>query len=261
MWWGEEGYSESCGMLRVDSYRQEYVKWKRTEFSMRGIDVEDILADPAAAKEGITKEDLAPFVYPTDDELDDLGLTGLYLGWYTPWETLSQTKLMVKEWGFEMAREQRERTPALYSKTDDHANPSHEWPRFLRYGYGRADDDISTEIRHGRMTREEGINLISQYDHQKPVENWNYYLNFLGLKEQDVMDVIDPLRDPKAWKQENGIWVQVDPIINHINDAGVEAARLPQAEERTLSPENAKYYWQGETKFPAKLADGPVWGL
>jgi hypothetical protein len=52
MIWGEEGFSELVGLMSLD-YMQEFTKWKRTEHSMRGIDVDDILVDPLAQREGL----------------------------------------------------------------------------------------------------------------------------------------------------------------------------------------------------------------
>ena len=62
---------------------------------------------------------------------------------------------------FQPARGPRERTFNLYAKLDDyHANGAHDYLKFLKFGYGRANDDASIMIRKGRMTREEGIELV-----------------------------------------------------------------------------------------------------
>jgi N-acetyl sugar amidotransferase len=241
IFWGENGFAEIVGLVSLN-YRQEFTKWQRSEHSMRGRDVGDILEDATARKEGITKRELAPFVYPTEEEIERVGLRGIYLGNYYPWDALAQAKEVVNEWGFQMHPGPRELTFALYPKTDDAAQGAHIWPRFLKYGYGRCTDDVSTEIRHGRMTREEGIDLIAQYDHREPsLAQW--YLDWLGISREEFFGVIDGMRDPAAWERSAGGWKLKDWVGNHRHDDGVEAARVSPAAERTF--DHKGYYWPG----------------
>jgi hypothetical protein len=257
MIWGEEGFSELVGMLSLD-YEQEFTKWKRTEYSMRGLDVDEILQDPLAAKEGITAIDLAPIVYPTDDEIGSLGFRGIYMGNYMPWTALEQVRVADKEWGFNILSTPKERSFCLYAKTDDHSNAVHDYLRFLKFGYGRCTDDASTEIRASRLTRREAAPLITAYDQRKPVESWNFYLKALGLTEEQVLEAIEPDRDPAIWKKTSNGWALLDDITNHLDDPGVKEAELPQSIDRTFSPENAKYYWQGSPNAVRMLEPGFV---
>ena len=58
-------------------------------------------------------------------------------------------------------RETSDRTFNIYAKTDCvHANGLHDYLKYLKYGYGRATDDASNEIRHGRMTRERETAIV-----------------------------------------------------------------------------------------------------
>jgi hypothetical protein len=236
MLWGEEGFSELVGLLSLD-YMQEWTKWKRTEHSMRGWDVDRVLADETAREEGITKGDLAAFQYPTEDEIEKVNLRGLYLSNFFEWDALKQAKEVHDEWGFRFHPGPRELTMNLYAKTDDHANAFHILPRFLQYGYGRATDDVSTEIRHGRMTREEGIELVRHYDRREPTQV-NAYLNRLGMSMGEFLSYIDPMRDPAIWKKKNGEWVLSDGVENHKENPD----RLPVDKTDFHYP----YYWMGE---------------
>ena len=42
-------------------------------------------------QEGIEAKHLIPYTYPTDEELQRVGVTGLFLGHYLPWDGLSNT--------------------------------------------------------------------------------------------------------------------------------------------------------------------------
>ena len=221
--WGEEGFSELIGMHNQDDF-VEFTKKKRQEHSMRGFEPEDLLEEPDCP---LTRYDLAPFFYPTDEEIEEVGVRGIYLSNYISWNARVQTEFVIEELGFETAQE-RERTFNIYDKLEDtHANGMHDYLKYLKFGYGRATDDASTEIRHGRMTREHGIEMVAKYDHIRP-SDMDIFLNATGMTEAEILEMIEPMRDPKIWeKGGDGVWRAKDSIANHVNDDGVEAARLP----------------------------------
>jgi hypothetical protein len=142
----------------------------------------------------------------------------------------------------------REKTFILHGKIDDHANDVHDYLKFLKFGYGRATDDTSMEVRHGRMTREEGIELVKLYDHVCP-SSLNTYLEFLQVTEQEFYDWIEPMRDTDIWeKGSEGQWRLKDSIANHVNDSGVDKVRpeLKAPADRTFGENNQNFYWKEE---------------
>jgi len=223
MIWGEEGFSELTGMHNQDDM-VEFTKKKRQEHSMRGFEPEDILDQSGGL---IEPRDLAAYFYPSDEEIEEVGLRGIYLSNYISWNARRQTRKMIDEYGFETAQK-RDRTFNLYDKLDDlHANGVHDYLKYLKFGYGRCTDDASTEIRHGRMTREEGIELVTQYDHVRP-SDLDVYLKFVGMTEQEFLDGIEHMRDPAIWeKGSDGRWRTKDNIGNHASDPGVDEVRMP----------------------------------
>lgn len=221
--WGEEGFSELVGMHNLDD-QVEFTKKKRQEHSMRGFEPEDLLLEPDC---NLTRYDLAPFFYPSDEDLERVGVRGIYLSNYIPWDGRSQTEFVIEKLGFESARE-RDRTFNIYGKTDDiHANGLHDYLKYLKFGYGRATDDASNEIRHGRMTREQGIEMVKKYDHVRPYD-MDLFLSAAEMTEQQLLDLVEPMRDLSIWARDaSGAWRPKDSIANHVEDAGVASARLP----------------------------------
>lgn len=224
MIWGEEGYSELTGMFKPTDM-VEFTKKKRQSYDLRGFEPEDLLDEPDSP---FTLGDIAGYLYPDDDEIEASGLRGIYLSNYLSWDGKAQCEQMIREYGFETARE-RDRTFNIYDKLDDlHANGVHDYLKYLKFGYGRATDDASTEIRHGRMTREEGIDLVTKHDPQRP-RDLDVLLEFLGMTEQEFEAEIDHLRDESIWGRDptTGKWKVKDAIAEHRDDPGVAAARLP----------------------------------
>ncbi|OGO95754.1 MAG: N-acetyl sugar amidotransferase [Coxiella sp. RIFCSPHIGHO2_12_FULL_44_14] len=221
--WGEEGFSELMGMHNQDDF-VEFTKKKRQEHSMRGFEPEDILEDPYCP---LTRYDLEPFFYPDDEVLERLGVRGIYLSNYIPWHARRQTEFIIKELDFETAQV-RDRTFNLYDKLEDvHANGLHDYLKFLKFGYGRATDDASTEIRHGYMTREQGIEMVMKYDAVRP-RDMDIFLKVQCMTKEALLAIIEPLRDPRIWqKEENNTWRLQDCVGNHKHDSRVDLVRLP----------------------------------
>ena len=223
MVWGEEGFSELMGMYNLDDY-VEFTKKKRQEHSMRGFEPEDLLLE---TESGLTRYDLAAFFYPWDEELERVGVRGIYLSNYIPWDGRAQAEMVISKLGFETAQS-RERTFNIYAKNDDiHANGLHDYLKYLKFGYGRATDDASNEVRHGRMSRERAIDMVAEYDRVRP-SDMDVFLKSVGMTEAELISLIEPMRDPSIWKKgTDGVWRTTDSVVNHRNDPGVEEARLP----------------------------------
>ena len=222
--WGEHGMSHLFGMYNLED-KIEFTKKHRQEHMMRGFEPDDILNDPDNKE--ITKTDLAPFFYPSDDEISSVGVRGIYLSNYVPWEQEKNTKMMIEKYGFETFQE-RKTTFNLYEKVEDFFQDTHNYLKYLKFGYGRTTDHASIEIREQRMAREEGIEMIKKYEYLHRPKNLDIFLKFAGISEKNFLDSIDHLRDPSIWeKNSNGEWELKDWIGNHIWDKGVEDTRLP----------------------------------
>ena len=148
--WGEEGFSEISGMFNQEDMI-EFTKMKRQEHDMRGYEPEDLWKIPESK---LSIKDLVPYIYPKDHEIEEIGLRGIYLSNYISWNAYENAEFMINNYGFEPIDGPRDRTFNQYDKLEDAANGTHDYLKYLKFGYGRATDDASTEIRHGRMTRE-----------------------------------------------------------------------------------------------------------
>ncbi len=152
----------------------------------------------------------------------------------------------MREWDFAPVAFERERTFNLHSKIEDHANDVHDYLKYLKFGYGRATDDASMEIRHGRMSREDGIAMVQRYDAREP-SSLAFYCDFLGLGVGDFYGMIEPQRDPAIWRQTgNRDWAALDDVSRHPLAEREERARVTPAASSTFAPENRRLYYNRE---------------
>ena len=236
--WGEHGMAYMFGMYNFDD-QVEFTKKHRQEHLMRGFEPEDILEDPE--NNDIVKADLAPFFYPSDDEINEVGVRGVYVSNYDPWDQDENTEMVIKDYGFQTYH-QRQTTFNLYEKLEDFFQDTHNYLKYLKFGYNRCTDHTSHEIRHQRMTREEGIEMIKKYEYNIRPKNLDIFLKFADLSEKEFLDSVEHLRDKDIWeKDHNGNWNLQDWIGNHINDDGVNEARLPIKEKWSFTKTQRDY--------------------
>ena len=200
--WGEATWSIS-GMFSANDF-VEYNRRTVVEHDLRGYNWRDMVGF-----EGLEARDLYWLRMPTDNEIESVGVRGIYIGNYFPWRPVEHTLLVEKEYGFERARQPFERTYRDMSNLDDmHENGIHDYLKFVKFGYGRASDHASKDIRSGLISRDEGIEIVRKYDHVKPTVDLNRWLTYVGMKEDEFDSICDEFRDPRVWSIDGDEWVK-----------------------------------------------------
>jgi imidazoleglycerol phosphate synthase cyclase subunit len=198
--WGEHGYQDLCGQFSMN----DFIEWtyrNRLEHFARGYDWNYMVG-----LEGITEKNMYPYMYPTDQEIFDVDLRGVFLSNYTPWDANKHLPLMVEKYGFEVSNDPFERTYRLGSNLDDiHENGGHDYLKWIKFGYGRCTDHTSKDVRSQNMTREEAMALIKKHDHirSKDMDRWS---NYTGMNPQEFDAIADTYRDKRVWWKDNGTW-------------------------------------------------------
>jgi N-acetyl sugar amidotransferase len=212
--WGEQGYMDLAGMYSYNDFIEFTAKF-RLEHAMRGYDWHDFtdeglerLGKPEL-KEGLTAKDLKWAQYPGDEDLDDVGVRGIYTSNFVRWDSNSHVKLVMNEYGWTPCKDPLERTYRRFSSLDDmHDIGIHDYLKFIKFGYGRGSDHSCHDIREGALTRDEGIEMVRKYDHVKPRKDLDRWLNYVGMDESEFDQTADTFRDPRVWAIEDGQWVK-----------------------------------------------------
>jgi N-acetyl sugar amidotransferase len=205
MIWGEHGFMDLGGM---HSYNDmvEFTYRYRHEHNLRGYEWFDFLEKAPGFGEKLSKNELIPWMYPSDAEIEKIGVRGIFISNYFKWDANEHGPLMMKLYGFKEAEEPFERTYRRMSNLDDlHENGIHDYMKFIKFGYGRATDHVCKDIRSGIMTREEGVNIIKKMDSIKP-KDLHRWLEYVGWTEEEFDRVADTFRDPRVWWIQDGQW-------------------------------------------------------
>jgi N-acetyl sugar amidotransferase len=216
--WGETSWDIS-GMHAPDDF-VEFSARSRHEHDLRGYEWYDLVDDPV---ETLKEKDLSWAKYPSDDEIIRVGVRGLYIGNFFKWDPNHHTGLMREKYGWKASEVPFERTYRTMSNLDDrYENGAHDLLKFVKFGYGRASDHASKDIRSGYMSRQEGIEKVRQYDHVVSSDLY-HWLDYVGMSEQEFWRTADRFRDSRVWRVEDGRWVK-DNIWGGASDYGQVAA-------------------------------------
>ncbi len=202
--WGEITWTIS-GMFAPDDM-VEYNRRTVFEHDLRGYTGEDF-----EGRDGIAPGELSWLRFPSDEAIDRVGVRGIYIGNYFPWKPNEHAMLMHETYGFEFARQPFERTYRTMSNLDDmHENGLHDWLKFVKFGYGRASDHASKDVRDGVMSREEAVEMVRRYDAVKPRRDLDRWLEYVGIDEAEFDRTADGFRDPRVWWIDGGRWWKRD---------------------------------------------------
>ena len=208
--WGAHQGVDQVGMFsHIDEV--EMTRKYRKDHDLMGYEAEDLVG-----VDGLTERDLELFKYPHDKEIEKVGVRGIYLNNYMRWDTKAQHEAMIKEYGYESLEQTR--TFDTYNDVDCfHYSDIHDYIKFLKWGYGKASDHATREIRLKRLTREEGIELVQKYEHKEP-KTLSMFLEWLGMSREEFDGLLGKYR---------GVH---DSVVAHVGDDGVDAMRLEKKE-------------------------------
>ena len=180
--WGENGQHEYGGPAAAAEKRTMDRRWLEEFGGMLGLRVSDL-----KGVDGITARDLIPYTYPSDAELRRSGVTGLFLGYFIPWDGL-QNAIIAQANGFETFSTMVEGSLADYENLDNYQTGIHDYFKYLKFGFGRATDIACNHIRRGRLRRDDALRMVQKHDGAFP---WTY----LGRPIEEILGEIDMTLD------------------------------------------------------------------
>ena len=176
--WGENSQNEYGGPAADVENNVLTRRWLEEFGGLLGLRVTDLIG-----MEGISKENLIPYSYPTDADLQRVGVTGIFLGYYLPWDGYSNA-LLAQAHGFTTTQTTVEGSIVNYENLDNHQTGIHDYFKYLKFGFGRATDIACLHLRRGRITREEAKAIVDKHDGKFP---WTY----LGKPVKEILEPLD----------------------------------------------------------------------
>jgi N-acetyl sugar amidotransferase len=229
--WGAHQGLEQVGMFSHD-HEVEMTRRYRKDHDLMGKEAEDLINIFDTLKE----DDIWQYRYPDDYDLAKVGVRGIYLGNYVRWDPKAQHELMIEQNKYQTAKFKR--TFDTYDHVDCfNYMDLHDYIKYIKHGYTKVTDHATREIRHGRLTRNQAVMLVSKYENVK-VKYADKFCEWIGIDMKSLLFVLNQHRSSHHWRQESpGNWIKINKL-NYIN----ENFQIKFIENNILNEKNKSNY-------------------
>ena len=183
-----------------DNYDGMYINDRKFQEKFQGFFLDKIKPEDMV-KYNFEKRDLLPYFFPSQKEIDDIGITGIFLGSYLKWDIFKQMDI-VKSVGFKEDKITKEGTYDSWENLDVKYTVFHDYFKFLKFGFGRTTDHVSIEIRYGRMTRDEGLKRIKEFEGKIPTQYLDEFLTESELTKEEFLDICEKFTNKDLFKKD-----------------------------------------------------------
>ena len=156
--------------------------------------------------------EFAPYLPLTSFDARTSDIEVHYLGYYLKWDPQECFYYATKHTGFMPNSSRTEGSYSKYSSIDDKIDPFHYYTTLIKFGIGRASYDAAQEIRNGKISREEGINLVKLYDSEFPSKYFQDFLEYIGIDAGVFWSTVNSFRPDHLWLKSDLGWVLKNPI-------------------------------------------------
>ena len=159
------------------------------------------------ADDEISEAELAPYIYPDLEQVEKVGVKALYFSYFFRWSMKENYEYIRDKFDFHTDPNGRtDGTFTDFDSLDDKIDNLYYHMQFIKFGFGRATRDASRMIQNHQMTRAEGLELARKYDAEFPATFHADHLDYLGLDEVRLTEVIDLHRNNEIWVREGNRW-------------------------------------------------------
>jgi hypothetical protein len=155
---------------------------------------------------GLTANELYFYRFPSDKELKDKQIFLTHLSYFENWDPY-RNYIVAKEFcGLQEADTNNEGTFTNFSQNDQELYALHTYLMYLKFGFGRANQDASIEIRRGSLDRNQALNLVKLYDGVFPEMFLTKYLDYFDMTMDEFNNVLDKFANKDLFIKVNGKW-------------------------------------------------------
>lgn len=166
--------------------------------TLRGGDTKKLIDDEPE----ISLDDVFFYQIPSIDKMREKNIRAMFLQYYTPeWSQVGNAD-------FAIARGLMGRTTEdlhdigryrRYTAIDSDMQIVNQMLKYLKFGFGFATDEACYDIREGRLTREDAIWYVNEYDGKCGEQYIDMACKYLSVTKEDFWGVVDKFVNKKLF--------------------------------------------------------------
>ena len=197
IWWGENAALQ-LGDLNVMGVNGSDGNSLRKMNTLGGGDITWLLDDE------IRRDQVLQYAYPSEQEMEDANLRITFLGFFwKDWSLVDNANFSVLR-GLDIRREKPSDIgdPLGVTSLDEDWVTLNQMIKYLKFGFGRVTDYINEDIRNGRMTREQGVELAEAYDGTCAPRYIESFCDYIGISVDEFWLQVDKSVNPVLFEKE-----------------------------------------------------------
>jgi N-acetyl sugar amidotransferase len=155
----------------------------------------------------IDESDLTFFRFPSHEVLAKSPIDITHWSYFENWDPYRNYLVAKQYCGLKEAKESNSGTFTNFAQNDQALYALHTYLMYLKFGFGRANQDASIEVRRGAMDREQAVNLVRLYDGHYPDEFIDTYLDYYQISAKEFDAVLDRYANPQLFTKVEGRWM------------------------------------------------------
>lgn len=166
-------------------------------------------ADNWVGKEGLTAKNMLAYRVPMDPEFE---IRSVFLGAFFKWNSFTNTEIAQKH-GFEYGKQDLKTGTWDFADIDCNFISLHHFLKWYKFGFTRAFDTLSVQIRYGMLKREEAVAEIARKGLEIPQKDIAAFCEFQDRPESWFWDVAERFRNRDIWQWDGSVWRIPDFLI------------------------------------------------
>lgn len=199
IFYGEDGEVEYGGSTETSKHPIYDVHYQKKVYLEGGY-------EKVLAASGLDEEDLYFFRFPGDDELRAHPIQLTHWSYFENWDPYRNYLIAKEHCGLTEAEDSNAGTFTNFSQNDQALYALHTYLMYLKFGFGRANQDACIEIRRGAMDRKQAVNLVRLYDGHYPEEFMNQYLDYYQMTRDEFDMIFDRYANQDLFEKIDGRW-------------------------------------------------------
>jgi N-acetyl sugar amidotransferase len=145
------------------------------------------------------------FKFPESSIASKLDIT--HWSYFENWDPYRNYLVAKEHCGLSESETSNSGTFTNFAQNDQALYALHTYIMFLKFGFGRANQDASIEVRRGAMHRDQAVMLVRLYDGQYPAEFLDTYLEYFKMSKEEFDLVLDKWANKDLlFKDNEGVW-------------------------------------------------------
>jgi N-acetyl sugar amidotransferase len=199
LFYGEDGEVEYGGSTETDKNPIYDCAYQKRIYLEGGY-------DKVLRESGLSPAELYFFLFPSEADLARTKVEITHWSYFENWDPYRNYLIAKEHCGLQEAEDSNAGTFTNFAQNDQALYPLHTYLMYLKFGFGRANQDASIEVRRGAMDRQQALNLVRLYDGQYPDEYVPSYLEYYQMTAAEFDAVLDRYANKALFEKRDGRW-------------------------------------------------------